>query len=319
MQGVMPFVNVARRLESAKGMNFERERMRQSAKMRARASARPHGALALALMAVTLCARLVCAPDATGEGWKELKRVVGRHMNRHAAEGLSVAERIQIVQGVAGEAAAIRWTAKVSGPLVESASRDEFFALLDTGSVYVRAGTLHRAPAVDLAANLSALSDGDLNSYALECGIPVSFFSRHLPQYLRGAAETPPLGANGSESTAQNGARADWAARLRRQVVQQQVDALLRGPVQLRLAYLRSSLVVGLFCTCIRSILSAYEVSFHTSAHPRRPALQRLLQRFGKAGRHYNMDCSKIELVRKLTHAKYRQVCLRNRSPLHLH
>jgi hypothetical protein len=239
-------------------MKGERQRWLLSAKMRARASARPQGALTLALMAVVLCARLACAPDATGEGWKELKRMVGGHMNRHAAEGLSVAERIQIVQGVAGEAAAIKRTAKVSGPLVESASRDEFFALLDTGSVYVCAGTLHRAPAVDLAANLSALSDGELNSYALECGIPVSFFSRHLPQYLRGAAEPPPRGANGSESTAQNGARADWAARLRRQVVQQQVDALLRGPVQLRLAYLRSVLVVGLLCTYIGSLFPLY-------------------------------------------------------------
>ena len=208
-------------------------------------------------------------------GWQELNRVVGSHMNHHAGVGLNMAEKIRIAQGAAGEAAAIKRTFKVSGSLVESARRDEFFALLDEGKVYVRSDTLYRSPAVKLATALGVLSDGELNSYALACGIPLSFFARKLPAYLRSIARRS-KDTDGKSVPQRDSDKMD-VERYRRQAVEQQVNALLRGPVHQRLAFLRL------------------------------PALRQLLQRFGKVGCRYNRASSKVQMVRKLTHAKYRE------------
>jgi hypothetical protein len=128
-------------------------------------------------------------------GWREMHRVVGAHMNVHSGTGLNMAEKIKLAGGAAKEVAAIERTAKISGSLVETASREEFYHRLDNGQVFVRNGTLYRSPAVDLCANLSALSDGELDVYALECGIPPIFFLQKLPRFLQTMAKDNREGA----------------------------------------------------------------------------------------------------------------------------
>ena len=196
------------------------------------------------------------------QGWIELNSVVGSHTRLRTAagvEGLSMAAKIGIAGGAADEAAAIRrGVAKVEGSLLDSASRDEFFALLDERRVYVRAGTLYRAPAVNAAADLSALSESGLNSYALDCGLPGSFWTRRTPTYLsssRSLAELTTYGGKGS-------------ARRRRMALEEEVEAILRGPIFVRLSCLT------------------------------RAALRRLLRRFGKLGTAYTKtDLTKACMV----------------------
>ena len=209
-------------------------------------------------------------------GWLELNRVVGAHMNAYSTIGLNMAQKIKIARGALGEVEAIKRAAKITGSLVESASREEFFQRLDNRQVYVRNGTLYRSPAVDVGANLSALSDSELDVYALECGIPPTFFHRKLPQFLQLQATAQRQAGRAGPVQPGNSPPADAMARSRRLAIQQQIAVVLRGPVHIRLAYLKLA------------------------------ALRKLAQRFAKAGCEYKREESKIQLVRKLTHGKFR-------------
>lgn len=204
-------------------------------------------------------------------GWGELNRVVGAHMNAYNTAGLNMAQKIKIARGAAGEVQAIERTAKISGSLLHSASREEFFYRIDNKQVYVRNGTLYRSPAVDIGANLSALSDSELDVYALECGIPPTFFLRKLPQFLRDTEHRK----GGRVQQMQPSIYTDPMGS-RRLATQQQIALLLRGPVHVRLAYLKLA------------------------------ALRKLVQRFAKVDCEYTRGDSKIQLIRKLTHGKFR-------------
>jgi len=174
-------------------------------------------------------------------GWQELNRVVGSHMSIHSVHGLNIAEKINIARGAAGEAAAIKRGSKVSGSLVQSATRAEFFRLMDDWQVFVHDGTLYRSPSVNASTDLSLLSDSELNVYALQCGIPLRFFTGRLPKYLRTIRKLCSAKSKPNRSSARSGTIAAEVANHRRQAVEQQVNAILRGPVHLRLAHLTAS------------------------------------------------------------------------------